>query len=164
MVQTLRKDRIDPDACEKKKGICYEKSVTFDLKKTSMRFTGIGATPDDLRIPVCVFRTALEAAGDDFRKNVAIARFLVKNKIEYVIASNVSREEHSEDIIFIIAKQRFGEGNFALSALFSERVPCPRCGTWLKTAVLTPDCKVSCIINNDYNRSALRRNYNNGVL
>lgn len=166
MLQTARKDRINPDACEKKKGICYERSLMFGLTRGSMPFMSMTPTPDDLRIAACLLRTATGTTVSSFRAfNIAVGKFLVNNTIEYVAAANIPGGGlHSEDMIFIEANRRFGAGNFTLAAIFSERVPCPRCSGWLRTVPLSPDCRVYCIINNDYNWSSIRRSYNNGVL
>ena len=165
VLQLVRKDRIDPDACKKGKKICYEKSVTFSLTDTSMNFIGINETPDDLRIPACVTRTATGTTVADFRaRNIAVGKFLVGGTFSYIPAANIPHGLHSEDVILIAAKKQFGEGNYKLAALFSERVPCYTCGPNLKGTPKTNDCKVYCIINNDYNWAAIRRSYNDGVL
>ncbi|WP_237586897.1 eCIS core domain-containing protein [Pontibacter russatus] len=164
--QSSRREKINPDACEPKKNICYERSVTFNINRVSMSFIGINPTPDDLRIAACLLRTATGTTSRAFSSlNVAIGKFWVNNSFEYIPGVNIPRGDiHSEDMILIEARRRFGEGNYKLAALFSERVPCPRCAGNLKGTPLTPDCKIYCIINNDYDWRSLRRSYNKGVL
>lgn len=160
-----RKDRINPDACEEEKGLCYERSLTYHLTKTEMGFIGLIPTPDDLRIPACTLRTATGATAAKFRSiNIAVGKFLVDGKMEYIAAPNVPKKEHSEDMIFIIANNKWGEGNYELAALFSERIPCDRCEGWLKKSRKTDDCKVHCIIDNDYDSRSIKRSYNDGKI
>ena len=160
-----RESRIDPDACEKKKGICYETSLAFGINRTSMPFLGIGPTPDDLRIAACLLRTATGTTFRAFGKNVAIGKFLVNGSFDYIPGVNLPKGNiHSEDIILIEANRRYGAGNYKLAALFSERVPCDRCEGNLRGTPLTPDARIYCIINNDNDRRSIMRAYNNGVL
>ena len=92
VLQLSRKDRINPDACEEEKGLCYEKSLTYHLTKTEMGFIGLIPTPDDLRIPACVLRTATGTTAANFRSiNIAAGKFLVDGKMEYIAAPNVSK-------------------------------------------------------------------------
>lgn len=161
-----RRSKIDPDACKPRKNICYERSVTFNITRTAMTFIGIQPTPDDLRILGCLLRTGTGTTTRDFKSlNVAIGKFLVKNSFEYIPGVNISGGNiHSEDVILIEANRRWGKGNYKLAALFSERVPCPRCSGNLRGTPLTPDAKIYCIINNDYDWRSIRRSYNDGRL
>ena len=147
------------------KGLCYERSLTYNITRTSMSPIGISPTPDDLRIAACLLRKATGTSYRAFGKNVAIGKFLVNGSYDYIPGVNIPRGNiHSEDIILIEAKRRYGEGNYKLAALFSERVPCYRCEGNLKGTPLTPDARIYAIIDNDYDRASIRRAYNNGKL
>jgi hypothetical protein len=111
-------------------------------------------------------RTALGTTAANFKSlNIAVGRFLVNGTMHYIPASNIPRGNiHSEDIILIEAKRRWGAGNYKLSALFSERVPCYRCSPNLRGTPLTSDARIYCIVNNDYDWRSIRRAYNDGRL
>ncbi len=165
MLQMARKDQIDPDACEKKKGICYAKSLTYDLTKGNMIFTGKDMpTPGYLRTRACAKRKSAGTTYNKFKSlNIAVGKFLVNKRTEFISAVNTSKKEHSEDNMFIEAENRFGKGKYKLAALFSERVPCARCESWLKRAELTDGCKVYAIDEFDVPPGkAIRDSYNGG--
>jgi hypothetical protein len=150
---------------KKKKKICYRTSIILRIEGRSFVPVGAGPTPDDLRIRACVLRTATGTTDEAFTfRNIAVGRFLVNGNMEYVAAPNPEGNIHSEDEVFRLAEQRFGAGNFTLSALFTERRPCARCTGNIYQFPRTPDFRVYCIINNDYNWRQIRDNYNNGVL
>lgn len=164
--ETSRSAKINPDACERKKGICYERSLTYTLTRTAMTFIGVNPTPDDLRLLSCVLRSATGTTVDDFRRlNIGMGKFLVNGSFEYIPGVNIAGGDiHSEDIILIEANRRWGPGNYKLAALFSERIPCGRCAGNLMGTPKTPDCRVYSIVANDTRWSAIRRAYNEGRL
>jgi len=131
-----------------------------------MPFIGVGPTPDDLRVLACLLRTGTGTTADDFKSlNCAIGKFLVDGAYDYIPGVNISGGNiHSEDIILIEAHRRYRGKRYQLAALFSERVPCPRCKRNLRGTPLTSDARIYCIIRFDRNWASLRRAYSEGRL
>jgi hypothetical protein len=150
---------------QKKKKTCYRTSRILRVSGLGLMPLGVAPTPDDLRIPGCMLRTVTGTTDYDFTfRNIAVARFVVNGNTEYIAAPNPEGNIHSEDEIFRLAEKRFGRGNFTLSALFSERVPCARCSGWIPRFPRTSDCLIYCIVKDDKNWRQIRENYNNGIL
>ncbi len=148
---------------EDKKTICYGISIVLRIEGYTFVPITSSPTPNDLRIPACILRTATGITDDDFIfRNIAVGRFIVRGNPEYVAAPNPEGNIHSEDEVFRLAEQRFGAGNFTLDALFTERRPCARCTGNIFRFPRTPGFLVYCIINNDYNWRQIRNAYNDG--
>ncbi|ELR72094.1 hypothetical protein C900_01836 [Fulvivirga imtechensis AK7] len=151
---------------------CYDTSQKLGFNNGSFYVLPIGPTPEDLRVLACMERTAVGTTYRAFNtRNIAVARFIVNGQPRYVAAPNVSHNDshgtHSEDFIFIEANNRFGQGNYIIDALFSERTPCTTCSGFLRIAPKTPGFMVHYIVSRRITGSAkvrvLRENYNGGV-
>ena len=149
----------------RKRRLCYKLSIVMAFRGLRLLPISYTTTPDDLRIRACAERGRVGVSDMDFKKkNIAVGRFLVGDRIEYIEAPNPERNYHSEDEIFRLADERFGSGNYKIDALFTERRACPRCVSNIFLFPRTAEFKVYCIINNDYNWSKIREEYSNGVL
>jgi hypothetical protein len=157
--EKVKEDKADP---AKK---CFKRSIYLMIQGFTFVPIGAGLTPEDLRVLACLQRTLTGTTDNDFTfRNIAVGRFIVNGRPEYVAAPNPERDIHSEDEVFRLAEIRFGKNNFTLDALFTERRPCPRCTGNIFRFPRTPGFLVYCIINNDYNWRQIRDSYNEGIL
>ncbi len=110
-------------------GGCYgQSSVMIQNGRSLVNQSGTSVTPEDLRQVACLERGNAGIVFPRFRRvNVAVGRFIVNGIIQPPIAKRSETSLHSEDMVLIEANRLYGEGNYYLDAIFSERIPCERC-------------------------------------